>query len=141
MSNILGSLRESRDGKSYAFAWILSSQTLIPLLDVQVDFGKFVAACLLHPEKTKGEHILATSAWYNPQDIGRCLMMATDIPTLYYQMPLEALEGSPEMLDNFLMIRDYDYYGPNAHEGVKRAHELVGANADFTFLLDYLKRT
>ncbi|KAH8660348.1 nmrA family transcriptional regulator [Xylariales sp. PMI_506] len=139
MSNIPGSIQPSQGGSFYSISWLFTPQTQIPMLDVPADFGKFVAACLAHPDKTKGKHVLAASGWFTPRDVVAAVEACTGAPAHYHEVPQHAFGGSPELLDNLLMIKDYDYYGPGAHEGVKFSHDLVGPNAKFSTFQDFLR--
>jgi hypothetical protein len=139
MSNIPGSIQPSQDRESYSVSWLFAPHTQIPMLDVPSDFGKFVAGCLLHPKKTIGTHVLAASGWFTPLDVTKAVEACTGVKTHYHVVPLEAFRGSPELKDNLLMIKDYDYYGPGAHDGVKRSHEFAGPDAKFSTFQDFLQ--
>lgn len=139
MSNIPGSIEPSEDGRAFSVSWLFKPQTQIPMLDTPADYGKFVAACLVHPQETMGTRILAASGWFTPMDVVLAVEACTGAPTQYYEVPMEMFSGSPELLDNLLMIKDYHYYGPGAHDGVKHAHGLVGAGAKFSSFQDFLK--
>jgi hypothetical protein len=144
MSNIPGSIRPSEDGESYNISWVFSPKTQIPMLDVPKDFGKFVAAALVHPHETKGTHVMAASGWFTPMDVIKAVETCTGKKAHYTQIPMHSFQGSAELKDNLLMIMDYHYYGPGAMEGVERAHGLVrlgehGTHAKFSTFQDFLK--
>jgi len=139
MSNIPGSIQPSTDGRSYSISWVFDPDTQIPMLDVPSDFGKFVAACLLHPAETIGSHVMAASGWFTPLDVAKAVQSCTGIECRYHVVPLRAFHGSPELLDNLLMIKDYDYYGPGAHDGVKRSQEFVGRGVKLSAFTDFFR--
>lgn len=123
MSNIPGSIRPG--GDHYNLAWLFRPDTQIPMLDVPRDFGKFVASCISDPSKTLGKHTLAASGWFTPLDVCKAVQNCTGKECKYYEVPIEEYQGSKELFDNLMMIREYDYYGPGAKDGVKSSHALV----------------
>jgi hypothetical protein len=124
MSNVPGSIRRSADGAGFELAWLFRPETRIPMLDVPRDFGKFVAATLA---ETPGyRHAYAASGWFTPLDVCGAVERCTGKRCEFEEVPLERFGGSKELLDNLLMIRDYEYYGPGAEEGVSRSQEMVG---------------
>lgn len=140
MSNIPGSIRPS--GDQYSLSWLFKPDTQIPMLDVPSDFGKFVAACLAEPEKTQGKHTMAASGWFTPLDVCKAVETCTGAKCEYRQFPIEEYAGSKELFDNLMMILEYDYYGPGAHDGVKRSHDIVegvGGFGKFATFEEFLK--
>lgn len=125
MLNLPGSIRPNPDGEGFAMAQMFAPETQIPMLDVPRDFGKFVAACLANPSATLGNHTLAASGWFTPLDICKAVENVTGLPCEFCEVPIEAFGGSRELFDNLMMIRDWDYYGPGAKEGVKKSQEIV----------------
>ncbi|ORY18961.1 hypothetical protein BCR34DRAFT_553011 [Clohesyomyces aquaticus] len=123
MSNIPSSIRPS--GSHYSLSWLFRPTTQIPMLDVPTDFGKFVASCLAKPSETLGKHTLAASGWFTPLDVCRAVENCTGSKCEYHEVPIEDYQGSKELFDNLMMIREYEYYGPGAQDGVKKSHELV----------------
>ncbi|KAF2187254.1 NmrA family transcriptional regulator [Zopfia rhizophila CBS 207.26] len=123
MSNIPSSIRPS--GSQYSLSWLFRPTTQIPMLDVPTDFGKFVASCLANPSATLGKHTFAASGWFTPLDVCKAVENCTGAKCEYHEIPIEAYQGSKELFDNLMMIHEYEYYGPNAQEGVKRSHEVV----------------
>ncbi|PSN75360.1 NAD(P)-binding protein [Corynespora cassiicola Philippines] len=127
MSNIPGSIRPDPSGSHYSLAWLFHPDTQIPMLDVPRDFGKFVATCLAEPEKTIGKHTLAASGWSTPLDVCKAVENCTGKKCEFHEIPIEKFGGSKELFDNLMMIREYEYYGPGAKDGVKSSQEAVGS--------------
>ena len=125
MSNIPSAVKPDHANGGYGLAWLFRADQEIPMLDVPNDFGKFVASCLANPTATMGKYILATSGWFTPIDIVRSIEECTGTKTLFYEIPLERYQGSKELFDNLIMIREFDYYGPGSREAVKRSHQIV----------------
>jgi hypothetical protein len=123
MSNIPGSINLGADGSRYNVSWLFHPTTQIPMLDVPRDFGKFVAATLVTGPSQ--HHVLASSEWINPLDVCRAVEKVSGKTCVFEELPVERFAGSKELLDNLLMIREYEYYGPGAREGVKKNQELV----------------
>ncbi|KAH7396268.1 hypothetical protein BKA66DRAFT_566766 [Pyrenochaeta sp. MPI-SDFR-AT-0127] len=125
MSNIPGSIRPSANGDHYSLSWLFRPDTQIPMLDVPRDFGKFVASGLANPSATLGKHTLAASGWFTPLDVCNAVKNCTGKKCDYNEIPIEQYQGSKELFDNLMMIREYEYYGPGAKAGVERSHEVV----------------
>ncbi|KAF2871203.1 hypothetical protein BDV95DRAFT_494735 [Massariosphaeria phaeospora] len=144
MSNIPGSIKPDPTGTHYSLAWLFKSDTQIPMLDVPTDFGKFVVACLANPATTMGKHTLAASGWFTPLDVCKAVENCTGKKCDFHEILVENYQGSKELFDNLMMIRDYEYYGPGAKDGVKKSHELVakvGAWERFGTFESFLKTT
>lgn len=125
MSNIPNSIKPDKSGQSYSLSWLFHPDTAIPMLDVPRDFGKFVAACLANPSATLGKHTLAASGWFTPLEVCKAVENVTGKKCEFHEAPIEDYQGSKELFDNLMMIREYDYYGSGAKAGVKSSHELV----------------
>lgn len=125
MSNLPGSVRPNENGDGLIIRQLFEPQTQIPMLDVPRDFGKFVAAALAKPEETVGKHTMAASGWFTPVDVAEAVQRVTGQKCVFEEVPVEAYGGSKELFDNLMMIREYDYYGPGAKEGVKRSQDVV----------------
>jgi len=143
MSNVPGSIKPSADGNSYTLSWLFHPDTQIPMLDVPRDFGKFVASTLSGPP-AKPEHILAASGWFTPLDVCKAVEVYMGKKCEFEEVPLEDFGGSKELLDNLLMIREYEYYGPGAKEGVERSQCAVreqGGWEDFGTFEGFLRES
>ncbi|KAF1848032.1 NAD(P)-binding protein [Cucurbitaria berberidis CBS 394.84] len=125
MSNVPGSIKPTPNGGQYSLSWLFHPDTQIPMLDVPRDFGKFVASCLANPSATLGKHTLAASGWFTPLDICNVVENCTGKKCVFHEVPVEQYQGSKELFDNLMMIREYEYYGPSAQDGVKSSHEVV----------------
>jgi hypothetical protein len=128
MSNIPGWIKPADDGASYSIAMMFKPDTIIPLLDVPRDYGKFVAASIAEPKATFGKHILAASHWETPLDICRAVEQVRGKKCAFDEIAVDKWPGNEELFDNWMMIRDYAYYGPDekgAKEGVKESQDLV----------------
>jgi uncharacterized protein YbjT (DUF2867 family) len=131
MSNIPNSIKLVDDGASYSISMMFKPDTAIPMLDVPCDFGKFVAACLADPELTLGKHTLAASGWFTPLDVCRAVEHVRGGKCEFHEIPVDKFGGSEELFDNLMMIREYDYYGPDAKEGVRKSQGIVGKIGGF----------
>jgi hypothetical protein len=123
MSNIPGSIKPNADGETYTLSWLFRPETRIPMLNVREDFGKFVASCLVKP--TSQQHVLAASGWFTPLDVCQAVENVTGKKCEFNEVPVENFGGSKELLDNLMMIREYEYYGPGAKDGVEKSQGLV----------------
>lgn len=133
MSNVPPSIKTAANGQGLNISWMLYPDTSIPMLDVPDDFGKFVVACLLHPNETMGKHILASSSWVTPREVCAAVEASRGTKTTFTEAPSKAYDGHAELLDNMLMIRDYGYYGTRAKEAVQESQALVPDSRFSTF--------
>jgi hypothetical protein len=127
MSNIPGSIKPTPEDNGYTLSWIFHPDTQIPMLDVPRDFGKFVASCLANPSATMGQHILATSSWVTPLNVCQAIETVTGKKCEFKEYGVDEYQGSKELFDNLMMIREYEYYGPGAKDGVEKSHDVVGS--------------
>ena len=125
MSNIPGSIKLAPSGDHYTLSWLFHPNTQIPMLDVPRDFGKFVASCIANPTASLGTHTLAASGWFTPLDVCAAVEAHTGKKCVFREFPVEEYQGSKELFDNLMMIREYEYYGPGAKEGVVKSHQVV----------------
>jgi hypothetical protein len=123
MSNVPSSIKPTEDGAGYTLSWLFHPDTQIPMLNVPLDFGKFVASLLSSPPTNT--HTYAASGWFTPLDVCRAVENVTGKLCAFNEVPIEEFGGSKELLDNLLMIREYEYYGPGAKEGVEKSQEVV----------------
>jgi hypothetical protein len=123
MSNIPSSIKPKEDGTGYTLIWLFRPDTQIPMLNVPLDFGKFVASLLSSPPTLT--HTYAASGWFTPLDVCSAVQNVTGKPCGFREVLIEEFGGSKELLDNLLMIREYEYYGPRAKEGVERSQGIV----------------
>jgi hypothetical protein len=71
MSNVPGAMRRDQraSGEGYVWKAMFKQDTWIPMVDVQRDFGRFVAACLEQGATEKC--LFAASGWFTPMDVCR----------------------------------------------------------------------
>ena len=126
MSNIPGGIRKLDDG-TYAFSNLFNPDTKVPMVDIQRDYGKFVAACLAYPEKTQGKRVMTASAWITPEDVCQAVEKVTGVKCTYSRMEDEKFPMGAELRSNMVLIRDYGYYLEGGEDGVREAKEIVEA--------------
>lgn len=102
--------------------------TPIPLFEAGADTGKFVAAILSkYGDQPLGKNILGATDWYTPDDMMRIFSEVTGQTANYAQVPEEVFKSffpefmAQEMLETFILIRDWSYYGPRAREELKES--------------------
>ena len=61
-----------------------------------------------------------------PLDVCATVEKVTGKKCEFKEYGVEGYQGSKELFDNLMMIREYGYYGPGAKEGVKRSQDIVG---------------
>lgn len=92
--------------------------TKIPLFDAAGDTGKFVAAILLNPSELLNKDVYAATGWYTPTDIVNAIEKFSGKKTTFNELPDETFRSylpeaiGQEMMETFMLVRDYAYYGP-----------------------------
>jgi hypothetical protein len=124
MSNLPNGIRKTDDGV-YAFSNLFKPDTRVPMIDIQRDYGKFVAACLANPEATQGKHVQTSSAWVTPEDVCEAVEKVTGKTCSYTQMEDDKFPMGDELKANMVLIRDFGYYIEGSEEGVKQSKEVV----------------
>ncbi|KAL4980418.1 hypothetical protein BDW66DRAFT_55035 [Aspergillus desertorum] len=117
MSNyvFMGLLRKGEDGV-YTLAYPVNEGSQFPLVDIEADFGKYVATALKNPSKTQGSRILAATDYYTPTQILKEFEEVTGHKTRFIQIDNETYKSflpgymGLEMLENHLFIEEPGYY-------------------------------
>ncbi|KAF2826950.1 NAD(P)-binding protein [Ophiobolus disseminans] len=140
MSNIPGGIKKTENSEEYTLSWMFKPDTQIPMLDVPRDFGKFVASALIVGPSS--QHVLASSGWFTPTDVCAAVEGVTGKKCVFSEIPVNEFGGSKELFDNLMMIREYEYYGPGAKDGVERSQsgvKEVGGWEEFGTFEGYLR--
>ncbi len=96
----------------------LHPDTQIPLFDAAGDTGKFVAAILLNPSELLNKDVYAATGWYTPTDIVNAIEKFSGKKTTFNELSDETFRSflpeaiGLEMMETFMMVRDYAYFGP-----------------------------
>ncbi|KAL5043537.1 hypothetical protein BDW71DRAFT_187899 [Aspergillus fruticulosus] len=117
MSNyaFMGLLSKDKDGV-YTLAYPVNEGSQFPLVDIEADFGKYVATALKHPSETQGSRILAAADYYTPNRILSEFEEVTGHKTRFIQVDYETYKSfmpgyiGLEMLENHLFIEEPGYY-------------------------------
>ena len=116
-------IRKNEGEDSYTLAWPLPANTPIHFFNPQTDTGKFVAGVLADPQQYFDKQVLETTLpTYTPSDVVEEFKKLTGKQCRYVELTddqfRDALPMPPvlkqEMLENFILIRDFGYYGKNA---------------------------
>ncbi|KAH8152588.1 uncharacterized protein LAJ45_03429 [Morchella importuna] len=131
MQNLKSAIKLGEDGKK-TLAFTFPGDTEVPLFEASADTGKFIAAILSSDyAKPRGKQVLGASGWFTPNEIITTFEEVTGQPAKYVQLPEEVFRGflpeafATEMLENFALIRDYQYYGPNAKESLEESLKIL----------------
>ena len=131
-SNLKSSFRKGEDG-TYTLALPIPADCPMTLFDSQLDTGKYVAGILANPQAYVGKQILEASGWYTPTEIVEQFKAVTGKSADYVEisdgqfknaMQLPTPELKQEMLENFILIRDFKYFGPDAKANIKESHKV-----------------
>jgi uncharacterized protein YbjT (DUF2867 family) len=143
MSNIKTSLRKDpAGGEGYMLALTLGPDDKIPLIDIAADTGNFVAAALKNPVAFLGKNIVGAAEYSTPSKIVAALEKTTGKPVKYVQLQDEQLKGiltqsgnpkPAELVENFILIREWLYYGKDGEEQLEKTLQLVDREKLTTF--------
>ncbi|KAL8915322.1 MAG: hypothetical protein Q9171_000192 [Xanthocarpia ochracea] len=129
MSNFIGALQKSDEENTLNLN--LHPDTKIPLFDAANDTGKFAAGILLNPSELLNKEVYAATGWYTPTDIVNAIEKFSGKKTTYHQVPDETFKTffpeaiGEEMMETFMLVRDYAYYGPGGDKGVAESLKYV----------------
>ena len=135
--------RPAGDG-TYTIANFVTPETQLPLIDTVDDTGKYVGAILAEPKKYEGKVFSASTRLYSYSEIVKIMSKASGKKVNYKQLPLNVwssflpTESKDYMVDMFLWIQDYGYYGPQTEEVVDWTAKQ--ARGKLTTLEEYLTR-
>ena len=133
--------RPAGDG-TYAIAHFVKPETKLPLIDTVDDTGKYVGTILAEPEKYEGKVFSASTRLYSYSEIVETMSKASGKTVNYKQLPLNVwksflpAESADYLVDMFLWIQDYGYYGPQTEELVQWTAKQ--ARGKLTTLEEYL---
>ncbi|KKK18309.1 hypothetical protein ARAM_001617 [Aspergillus rambellii] len=120
-------LRKGEDGV-FTLAYPVGDDAKFPLIDIETDMGKYVAAALKNPSKTQGSQILAATDYYTPKRILSEFEEVTGKKARFVQVDSETYKGfNPgqmglEMLENHLFVANPGYYNGRS---LKESHDLL----------------
>ncbi|KAF8253672.1 putative NmrA family transcriptional regulator [Wilcoxina mikolae CBS 423.85] len=126
MSNLPGMMPKGEDG-TYTLSWPVPGSTKFPLFSPGDDTGKFVSSILLRREEMLGGRVFGASGWWSGEEVVETFQRVTGEKAVYKEVPGDVWKSflpeavAQEMLENFLLVRDYKYFGPGAEEGVEMA--------------------
>ena len=145
LSNLKTMIRKDEGADSYTLAWPLPPDTEIDFFDAANDTGKFVAGILANPEAYIGKEVLGTTAKYTPNQICKEFKAVTGKECKYMEITddqfKDALPFPPtlkqEFLENFILIRDYSYYGKHAQQALDMSQKVP--RGKLTTLIEAIK--
>lgn len=113
------------DDNNWAIYGLCKPDKPIPIVDIQEDTGKFVAAFLEEPEKYEGKFLAGATRLYTINEIAKLEVTLTGKNVKYVTLSKEdfyrtvpsSLAGPVSSM--FTFINDFGYYGPETKEIVK----------------------
>lgn len=109
---------------TFAISNIWNPDTKIPLVDIENDTGKYVAAILAEPDKFEGKVLSAATDFWSMEEVVRTLSHVTGKTVTYNQIPVDAYKGflppagADCMIEMLLFAGEFGYYGPGSKEKV-----------------------
>jgi uncharacterized protein YbjT (DUF2867 family) len=110
---------------TYALSNFVKPETQLPCIDVVGDTGKYVGAILAEPEKYEGKVLSAATDLYSYDEIVQIMSKMSGKTVKYNQLPESVFRGflppasADYLVDMFLWIQDYGYYGPQTKDLVQ----------------------
>ena len=107
---------------TYAIAHFVKPETQLPLIDTVDDAGKYVGAILADPDKYEGKVFSSSTRLYTYSEIVETMSRSSGKTVHYKQLPLDVwksflpAESADYLVDMFVWIQDYGYYGPQTEE-------------------------
>lgn len=143
MQNLTGFTkpRPAGDG-TYVWASVHTPESRYPVIDIQEDTGKFVAAMLAKPDEFEGKVVAASSEIYSAEEMARIMTKVTGKTVKYAQLPEATVRGflppdaANTLIAMYLYIQDFGYFGPNTEADVGRA--IQGARGKLNTLEGFL---
>ncbi|KAL8852099.1 MAG: hypothetical protein Q9221_003029 [Calogaya cf. arnoldii] len=142
MTNFPGSLQKSDEGNSLTLN--LHPDTKIPLFDAAADTGKFAVGILLNTSELLNKDVHAATGWYTPTDIVNAIEKFSGKKTTFNEVPDETFKSflpeaiGQEMMETFMLVRDYAYYGPGGDKVLAESLKYVVEKP--TTLEDFIAR-
>ena len=127
---------------NYAIAHFVKPETQLPLINTVDDTGKYVGAILADPDKYEGKVFSSATRLYTYSEIVEQMSKSSGKTVHYKQLPLDVwksflpAESADYLVDMFLWIQDYGYYGPQTEELVNWTAKQ--ARGSLTTLEEYL---
>ncbi|KAL5343423.1 hypothetical protein BJX70DRAFT_354128 [Aspergillus crustosus] len=117
MSNYtsMGMIRKG-ENDVFTLAYPVGEGAEFPLIDIDTDLGKYVAAALKNPSKTLGSQILAATDYYTSTRILKEFEEVTGNKTRFVQVDNDTYKSfmpgylGLEMLENHLFVEEPGYY-------------------------------
>jgi uncharacterized protein YbjT (DUF2867 family) len=129
---------------TYALSNFIKPETQFPLIDTAGDTGKYVGAILAEPEKYQGKVFSAATGLYSLNEIVQQMSKTTGKTVKYNQLPESVFRGllppasADHLVEMFLYIENYGYYGPQTKELVEWTAKQ--ARGKLTTLEEYLTK-
>jgi uncharacterized protein YbjT (DUF2867 family) len=146
MQNFGATLRPFPEGDgTYALSNFVKPETLLPLIDIASDTGKYIGAVLAEPDKYEGKTFCAAARLYSFDEIVRAMSKATGKTIKYKRLPETSFRGflppplADHLVDMFSYFETYGYFGPQTKERIAWAAEQ--ARGKLTTLDEYLTKS
>ncbi|KIV82561.1 hypothetical protein PV11_04663 [Exophiala sideris] len=131
----------------HIFARPVTPSSLLPLIDIVADTGKFVGAILASPDEYEGKTFCAATKVYSMTEIAGIISEVSGKEVKYVQVPpdqyRQTLSGrmgsyADVLVDMMLYQQDFGYFGPQTEELVQWAVD--NARGKVTGFKEYLEQ-
>lgn len=127
---------------TYVLTGVMTPETKLPLIDTVGDTGKYVGAILADLDKYEGKVMSAASELTSMTETAERMGKALGKMVVYKQLPVDVYKSflppraADQLVEMFLYIQDYGYYGPKTKEAVEWTRQQ--ARGELTSLERYL---
>ncbi len=121
----------SGDG-SYSISSVVKSATMVPLLDIVGDTGKFVGRILAQPDRYEGQFLAAATKMYSFGDIARIIGEKSGKTVVFKRISDDTMRSAlppshaAELVEMMVFFREYGYYGSETDKMVEKASNEMG---------------
>ncbi len=133
------------DAGVYAITNIIAPDTMLPLIDIVADAGRYVGAVLADPEMYEGKVLWAATSLQSMREVAAAIEKAKGRTVRYEQVDKEIFSGflpatsAKYTVDMMQFIQDPGYYGRETKERVEWSTKQ--ARGSLSSLEEFLART
>ncbi|KAK4946079.1 hypothetical protein LTR10_014881 [Elasticomyces elasticus] len=147
MQNFQNMPIQKDENGDYSFVRPVTPSSLLPLIDIVADTGKFVGAILASPDEYEGKTFCAATKVFSMTEIAGVISEVSGKEVKYVQVPpdqyRQTLSGrmgsyADVLVDMMLYQQDFGYFGPQTEELVQWAVD--NARGKVTDFKEYLEQ-
>lgn len=132
------------DDGSFVIANVVTPQTLLPLIDIVADTGKFVGAILAAPDKFEAKYVRSAERLVTFEEVAKTISHVSGKKVHYAQVPESTLKPylPPAIVDEiigmYIYYQNFGYFGQQTKGVVKDAVQV--ARGKLTTFEDFVQK-